>query len=312
MTAASRLPIIDAHMHLWDRVHGHMNGSIPVQPLSNGMIRIGDAAMLGMPASMLDCRALAEYFLAEMDATGVSAGVVVQEYLDGEQNDYLLSVAEQYPDRFFMHGLPNWFKPDDITDEIETLLNKGFRGIKLPANHLIDQIELDAPRLMPAYRQIVMADAVLAVDLSFDQQQVPAFRRVLDANPTMKVAVGHFGIPNRGGWPGQLKLGEYENVYLETGGIVWLYRNEGVGFESALDVIEQAIEHIGADKIMWGSDWPRTMTDFTYAQSLEFLCDAKRFSPDVLDRLLGGNAQQLYGLDPASTTSQPVPRITEG
>jgi predicted TIM-barrel fold metal-dependent hydrolase len=277
----------------------------------NGTIEIGEQQMLGMPAYMLDCRALAEYFVAEMDALGVSAGVVVQEYLDGEQNDYLMKVAEQFPGRFFMHGLPNWFEPDTVASEIAGLLEQGFRGIKLPACHLLNQLELDDARLLPAYRMIAEADAVLAVDLSFDAQQVPAFRRVMDANQSMKVAIGHFGVPSRGGWPGQLELCDFDNVYIETGGIVWLYRHAGVGFEPALDAIGQAIERVGADKIMWGSDWPRTMTDFTYEQSLAFLRDTDMFPPITKQKLLGGNAQRLYGLS-AATPRSALRRITEG
>ena len=46
--------IVDAHMHVWDKVDGVVNGGVPVKPLGNGMIRIGDQAMLGMPASHLD------------------------------------------------------------------------------------------------------------------------------------------------------------------------------------------------------------------------------------------------------------------
>jgi hypothetical protein len=69
--------IIDAHIHIWDKVHGKISNEIPVSPLSNGMIRIGDKELLGMPAYMLDCAARAEYAVAEFNAAGVDVGVVV-------------------------------------------------------------------------------------------------------------------------------------------------------------------------------------------------------------------------------------------
>ena len=90
--------IIDAHMHIWDRIHGLVNGELPVRSLGSGMISIGEEKMLGMPATFNDCQALAEYVIGEFDASGVPAGVVVQEYLDGPQNDYLLAVQSNYPD----------------------------------------------------------------------------------------------------------------------------------------------------------------------------------------------------------------------
>jgi predicted TIM-barrel fold metal-dependent hydrolase len=101
--------IIDAHMHIWNRVHGAINGESPVRPLGSGMISIGEKKILGMPAMLSDCKALAEHVIGEFDACGVEAGVVVQEYMDGPQNDYLLSVLAEHGDRFFMHGLPNFF-----------------------------------------------------------------------------------------------------------------------------------------------------------------------------------------------------------
>ncbi|MEM1210915.1 MAG: amidohydrolase family protein [Planctomycetota bacterium] len=307
-------PIIDAHVHLWNRIRGQVRGEVPVRAVSNGRITIGDNEILGMPATMLDCQARAELLIAEMDAAGVNTAVVVQEYLDGEQNDYLLHVASQYPDRFFVHGLPDWFSPDQLTSQINSLLNRGFKGIKLPAHQLEGTIELDGKRLLIAFQAIADADAILAVDLSEGQSQVPAFRRIMDKHPSMRVAIGHFGMPSRGGWPGQLELCHYKNVYVETGGIIWLYRDHGIAFYPAVEAITNAIDLIGCDKIMWGSDWPRTMVDFTYTQAIDFLVNTDRISETSKNKILGLNALRLYGeiQKPRSSRLNRIPRITDG
>lgn len=303
--------IVDAHLHLWDRVHGRVHGETPVTPQRDGVIRIGEQAVLGMPAYMHDCRATVEHLIAEMDAAGVDAAVVVQEYLDGEQNDYLLDVAQRFPGRFFMHALPNWFDSDGIADEVEALLNRGFKGVKMPAHHLIGKIDLDDKRFTPVYAMLENAGCVLAVDLSEGQDQVQPMRRVLDQHPTLKVALGHFGMPTRDGWPGQLELCRYENVFIETGGIIWLYREQGYPFPDAIDAIEQAVKRIGDDKIMWGSDWPRTMVDFTYRQSIEFILSSERFNQTQKAKLLGENAAKLYRLPKPDSPRRPVKLITE-
>ena len=304
--------IVDAHAHLWNRVHGRIAGETPVTSKGNGKIRVGEEIMLGMPACLLDCQALADFLVAEMDAAGVDAAVIVQEYLDGEQNDYLLETISRFPDRFFMHGLPNFFCAETLPQQVSALLDCGFRGIKLPAGHLAGKVALDDERLMPAYGMLESVGGVLAVDLSEGQDEVSMMQHILAAYPQLKVALGHFGMPNRGGWPGQLELCRHPNVHIEMGGIVWLYRDEGYPFGSAIKAVRRAIEMVGIDKIMWGSDWPRTMVDFTYRQSLDFLRWSEAFTSDENDLMLGGNAMRLYGFSLPSTTKELLPRITEG
>ncbi len=303
--------IVDAHMHLWDRLHGKIGRDLPVRAVRDGVVQLGDAQMLGMPAYMHDCAARAEYFVAEMDATGIDLGVVVQENMDGEQNGYCLEVANRYPDRFVVHALPDYWDTDHVEKEAMTLFERGFRGLKLPAGHLAGQIELDDPRLMPIYKTMDENQVVLAVDLSEGESQVPAMRRILETQPTLRVALGHFGMPNRGGWPGQLELCQFENVYLETGGILWLYRAEGYPFPTAVETINQAASKVGIQKLMWGSDWPRTMVDFTYRQSIQFLRESDQLSDEDRTWLLGRSAATLYQLDWNEKERQVAPLITE-
>ena len=82
--------IIDAHIHLWDRIKGDIGE--PVRARRNGIVTIGGREVLGMPPYLLDCRCPCEIFLSVMDAAGVDAAVVTQEYLDGNQNAYLSDI----------------------------------------------------------------------------------------------------------------------------------------------------------------------------------------------------------------------------
>jgi len=299
-------------MHLWERVHGAIANETPVKAVGKGLIRIGDKEMLGMPAYLLDCAARAEYVVAEFDAAGVSAGVVVQEYLDGEQNDYVLEAHEQFPGRFFVHGLPDYWDTENTEREAKSLFARGFRGLKVPANHLNGKIRLDDKRLMPIWGHMEEKGYALAVDLSEGEDQVQEMENILTECPQLRVAIGHFGMSNRRGWPGQLLLARYKNVYVEGGGLVWLYRDEGYPFPGAIEAILQAKKEVGIEKLMWGSDWPRTMVDYTYRQSLDFVRRSEALTEEDKDLFLGGNAMRLYGLEPSSVARDPLPLITEG
>jgi len=304
--------IIDAHIHIWQRVHGRIGGRTPVTAVRDGVIRIGDKPVLGMPPYMHECAALAEHVLAEFEAAGVDVGVVVQEYLDGEQNDYLLDVVARCPNRFFVHGLVDLFNPDRAAAAAKRLFARGFRGLKIPAMHLEGKVALDDPRLMSIYRYMEEAALVLAVDLAEGTGQVPMMKGILDRCPQLKVAIGHFGMPNRRGWPDQLELCRFPNVYIETGGVAWLYRDEGYPFSEALDAILRAVDVVGPEKIMWGSDWPRTMVDFTYRQTLEFVRNSERLDATIKAAILGENAARLYGLKRPARPHKPIAMITEG
>ena len=304
--------ILDAHLHVWNRLHGRLADGTPVTAAGGGRVRIGEAELLGMPASFDDSLALAERVVGEWDAAGVAGGVVVQEYLDGEQNDYLLEVQSAHPGRFFAYALPDLYAPDSACAEVEALLARGFRGMKICAEKLAGQLRLDDPRLLAAWRAVEAADGYLAIDLSEGEEQVAEVEAILDACPGVRIAIGHFGMPSRGGWPGQLDLCRHDAVRMECGGIIWLYRNEGPAFPDALAAIRHAGDTVGFDKLMWGSDWPRTMVDYSYAQSLDFVraAPAEQLTDADKRAFLGGTAAEFYGM--ALEPRAPMPRITEG
>ena len=303
-------------MHAWSRLDGRIRGVETVQPLGAGRVRIGgpgsaSRVVLGMPPILLDCLALGEHALAQFDDHGVDAGVLVQEYLDGEQNAYSLDLEQRFPGRFFAFALPDFFRPEaEAAAECQRLLDQGFRGLKICGGQLQGRFAFDHPKFTPIWQRLEREGLALAVDFCEGPEQVPAFERVLADFPRLRVAIGHFGLPTRGGWPEQLLLARHENVRLECGGIVWLYRDEGYPFPQAQRALAEARDRVGIEKLMWGSDWPRTMCDFTYAQSLRFV----EQSPLLTDRekllFLGENARSFYGFTAPAAARLPIDPIT--
>ena len=306
--------IVDAHMHIWNRVEGLVGGGrVRVKAMSNGRVAHGKKVMLGMPATFVDCQAKAEMAVAEFDAAGVDTGVLVQEFLDGEQNDYCVEAQKRFPGRFFTHGLVNWYEPKQAAREAKALLGAGFRGLKLPAQHLPNSQRVDDRAYFPIYEAMDAAGAVLAVDLAAGDAQSAQLEMVLRKWPKLKVAIGHMGLVTRGDWYSQILLCRHENVYVEMGGVTWLFRAEGYPFPGAAEAIRLAAKRIGFEKIMWGSDWPRTMVDFTYRQSLDWLRVFDHgFTDEQKALLLGGNAARLYGLKAPKESRAPWTLITEG
>jgi hypothetical protein len=59
------------------------------------------------------------------------------------------------------------------------------------------------------------------------------------------------------------------------------------------------------EKLMWGSDYPRTITAITYRMSYDFLVKTSELSDSEKGLLLGQNAQRFYGFGPF----EPLPYI---
>ena len=123
--------IIDAHSHLWLNQDTIVNG-LPVRTIDRGRsIFLGEERQM-LPPFMIDGRNSAEVFLSNMDYAQVSAAVVTQEFIDGNQNEYLADVVKRYPDRFFVFGMCEFRKPGFLPDAKE-LIAHGFRGLATSA-----------------------------------------------------------------------------------------------------------------------------------------------------------------------------------
>ena len=291
--------IIDAHSHLWYRQETSWNG-LAISPLPNGRAMFLGEERQMLPPFMIDGHNTAEVFLSNMNYAQVNGAVVVQEFIDGLQNDYLMQVREQYPDRFFVFGMADYLRPGFFGEAEDLLLNKGFKGMAIPGHRLItdaQRVMLNGDEMMRMFHLMEDRGALLSVTLSDGDMQVGELREVIEECPHLKIAIGHFGMPVAKGWEEQLLLCRNENVYLESGGITWLYNSEFYPFPSAIRVIRQAIDTVGAKKLMWGSDYPRTITAITYRMSYDFVVKSNELTDEEKRLFLGENARIFYGFD---------------
>ena len=292
--------IIDAHSHLWLKQDTSWNGK-PIRSLRNGRsIFLGEEVQM-IPPFIIDGRNTAEIFLSNMDYAQVSAAVVVQEFIDGLQNDYLAEVVRQYPDRFFVFGMANYLQ-EGFCQQAEELLHQGFKGIAIPGHRLMGQ-PLTSDAMMQMFRLMEREGALLSITLEDGDRQTSELSEVIAECPRLKIAIGHLGMANppqtpcweNESWRRQINLAKNENIMIETGGITWLYNSEFYPFPSAVRAIREAADLVGMEKLMWGSDYPRTITAITYRMSYDFLLKTQEFTDDEKRLLLGDNAQRFYG-----------------
>lgn len=288
-----RCKIIDAHAHLWLNVDTVVNGSAihPLEPNRSRSLFFGEERQM-LPPYMTDGQNTAERFLSNMDYAQVSAAVITQEFIDGLQNDYLMQVQRQYPDRFFCFGMPELRKAGFL-DEARSLIRSGFRGIKIPAARLPQQFLND--EMMQMMRMMEEQGIILGIELMDGDAQVAQMEEIIQECPNLKIAIGHFGMVTRPDWMSQIRLARHKNVYVESGGITWLFNDEFYPFPSAIKAIKEAADEVGMQKLMWGSDYPRTITAITYKMSYDFVTKSKELTNEEKQMFLAGNAKQFFG-----------------
>lgn len=87
------------------------------------------------------------------------------------------------------------------------------------------------------------------------------------------------------------------HVMIESGGITWLFHHEFYPYPSAVRSIKQAADWVGMDRLMWGSDYPRTITAITYRMSYDFIQKTNELSEEEKIMFLGANAEGFYGFE---------------
>ncbi len=281
--------IIDAHAHLWKKQKGVVNGK-PVYDIGGGKSDFGGEVKQMMPPYMTDGENSVERFIANMDYAQVSGAVITQEYIDGNQDSYLLEAKAKYPDRIKVCALYEEKEMENIS---------AFDGIKICAGRLADK------NLLSHFYPFELAQKhgkFISIDLADGDEQCSDMEEIIKQFPDLKIAIGHFGMVTRDKWLEQIKLARHKNIFVESGGITWLFNSEFYPYPSAVDAINEAAEITGFDKLMWGSDYPRTMTAITYKMSLDFIEKTDKISEENKKLILGENARKFYGF-----TDLPVP-----
>lgn len=276
--------IIDAHAHLWNPQAGRVNGK-PVIPLTGGKSDFGGELRQMMPPYMLDGRNTVEMLMANMDYARVSGCVITQEYIDGSQDSYLLECKEKYPDRMKITCL---YEEKPIADEWMSR----FEGVKICGGRLENK---DLLAHEEVFSQAERLGKFIAIDMADGDAQTDAMEELIRRYPDLRIAVGHFGMVTVDGWEKQIALAKHKNVYIESGGITWLFHSEFYPYPSAVRAVRTAIDICGIDKLMWGSDYPRTMTAITYDMSKDFVEKTTELSEEEKRKFLGENAERFYG-----------------
>ena len=315
--------IIDAHAHIMSKVYGQ-TGSGPTRSLPLGKVRMGDQVIrLLPPASLAETAFPPQVLLEHMDWAGVDKAVLLQGPFYGVSNEYVYQAAKRWPDRFIGVGSFDPCAPDAretfrrITDEF------GFHSLKFEMSEnagltgLHPDLRLDGERMAWIWEEAESRGLAVTLDLGAvgsRPYETRAVRHIIVRHPGLKIVIAHLAVPpvaNRDDdhldwlWQDMVRLGRHPNVWFDLAALPALAGAEGYPYPTVQEYIRRAVEMVGVEKMIWGTDVPGLLCHATYLQLLDFCRHCDFFSESDLARVLGGNAWRVYG-DPEKVISQEI------
>ncbi len=226
--------------------------------------------------------------------------IAVQADQSEAETEFLLSLAEN---NSFIKGVVGWV--DLKAENIEERLAYFARFEKLKGVRHIVQAEPDDYMLDEKFQRGI--SLLKQFDLTYDilvfPSQLPASIELVNKFPNQKFVVDHIAKPliKEGkieNWKKNMEsLAKSPNVMCKISGMVteadwnsWKSKD----FDPYLDVIFNAF---GANRILFGSDWPVCLLAAEYQQQLEIVENYISHLPnEVQDKIMGGNAINFYSI----------------
>jgi L-fuconolactonase len=273
--------VVDAHVHVWDLAAQDHAWIPPGSPIRRDF---------GL-----------EELRAALDGTPVESAVLVQVINDADETDALLRHARADE---LIAGVVGWV---DLTrpDLAEALTALGADGTLVGIRHqaLAEADPSGWLRSAAVQRGLAALDARgLPFDLMIRPEHFPAALETVRAHPSLRFVLDHLGkAPIATGelepWASGLRqLAAEPNVCCKLSGVHTIAPPDWAPSDIT-PFVDVALEAFGADRLVFGSDWPVSRQAATYAQVVGFAADAcASLSPAERVGVLGGNARRMYGL----------------
>jgi len=264
-------PIIDSHLHVWsDDVERFPRQEVPY------------------PGS-------AELLLEYMDEAGVDQSVIVLSMHYQYDNRVLAETLKQYPDRFAGVGVVDPRGPAAAEALTRLVEQHGIGGVRLRGT--IEDEWFCRDDTAPLWERAAALNVPLC--LLAQPHQMGHIRRMVERFPQTPVVIDHFAmIPASAGVNSEvfqtfLELAQFPKVYIKLSGLY--YWGGHYPYPDAQAPLKAALAGFGAERVLWGSDWPHVLFGGGYIRCLNFVRrELTWLSAAQKEQILGRTAQRLW------------------
>lgn len=287
LKTVSSLYTIDAHHHFWDPSHGDYSWMTAAHAPINRVFTPD-----GLKPSLT--------------AAGVAKTVLVQTWSNFEETEQFLAAAAAND---FIAGVVGWvdLTATDVGNQLDVLLKRPDGKWLVGIRHQVHD-EPNANWLLRADVKRGLAavqERDLAYDLLIRPRELDAALETVAAFPELRFVIDHIAKPNiksKGfeAWAAKLRAfrDHRSHVWCKLSGMVTEADWSGWRTEDITPYISEVIDIFGAQRCMFGSDWPVCLLATSYEETVELVRIAiVGLSETDRQAVLSGSAISAYKLN---------------
>lgn len=274
---------IDAHQHYWHPLRGDYDW----MPMDN--------AVLARPW-------LPDDLAPALEKHGVARTVLVQAAATVQETEYMLGIADATDSVAGVVGWVDFEKPGDLAHLRRLAQHPKFCGVRPMIQDIKDVDWMLREDVQWGFRALVDLD--LTLDALGFTRHLDNFHTILTRYPDMRVVIDHIMKPPIGDHPkglaiwqdGMARLARDTSACCKLSGLV-TEADEGWSIDDLRPYAAHVLDVFGANRVMWGSDWPVCQLRATYDDwraAAEIL--TADLDPAARKQVFGGTAARFYRL----------------
>lgn len=304
-----QIPVIDAHVHIWEKFNGYRFGGVKTEPLGYGMVHQGDQEFLMLPPELRDHQVPFGILDVNMKMNGIDKAVILQNPCYGDQRDYIRHVIEEHPGKFVSLGCIDPRDHEEVVKQMDILFYEyHFKGFKIEVPDV--PFLLDDPEYDFLWQKIIDMGAMVAFDLGWNDgpfdYNIDRFTHVMKKFPVMKTVLCHLGVSRLWDFKQEypfphlqktLSLLEInkDHLFFDFSGMQCCDPSGEYPYYRCLEFLRVAKDMGAINKIMWGSDAPMIQRTCTYRQTLTSVTKYCPFlTDDEMAALVYDTAENVY------------------
>ena len=265
--------LIDSHVHVWKQD--------PQFPFAAG-------------ASVPDGDFSAERLLELMAANGVARTVLIQVIHYKWDNSYVADVLKRYPGKFHAVCRVN---PEGPTapDDLSRLTEQGFRGVRLSPAVGPEGDWIRGPLMEPVWSRCETLKVPMTILAPVSR--IPDLLPLIERHPDLTVVIDHMAdspLDQPAKLSLLLELARFPRVFVKISH-AWSLSKLPYPYPDAMSQIKRLRDAFGADRLMWGTDWPISGKELTYKKAVELYRDHLDWmTPRERESVLSRTVQKVW------------------